>query len=93
MKEGERLEISVYTRSTAGAKFCLTDANAKNHFVDNVTVVHQGTGEDNEKPTAIVLNEPSALIQGPTKVKVKADSSGSRFSTHNYLLVFSFKEP
>lgn len=87
----ESVEVSVYTRSTAGANFCLTDANSKNVFVDSIPVQHVGVGEDeNEVPTCIVLNK-GKLIKGPVKLKVKANSEGSRFSTHNYLLVFCFK--
>jgi hypothetical protein len=88
---GELLEVSVYTRATAGALFSLTDANSKKQYTDDVSVQHQGDGvDDNELPTSVILNT-GKLIQGPCKVKVKADSKGSRFSTHNYLLVFSFK--
>ena len=87
----ESLEVSVYSRSPAGASFCLTDANNKNVFVENVDVKHVGTGEDeNELPTSVILNKGN-LIKGPVKLKVKADSHGSRFSTHDYLLVFCFK--
>ena len=86
------MEVSVYTRSLAGATFCLTDANAKSHFVDGVEVQHNGTGvDDNEIPTSVIINKEK-LIRGPVTVKIKADSSGSRFSTHNYLLVFSFQK-
>ena len=92
VEAGEQLEVSVYTRATAVATFALTDANSKSHFVDNVTVQHLGTGDmDSEKPTIVIINQDS-LIRGPIKVKIKADSSGSRFSTDNYLLVFSFKK-
>lgn len=91
--EGEALEVSVYTRSTARATFSLTDANAKNHFVDGVDIQHTGTGDaDNELPTSKIMNQDN-LIRGPLKVKIKADSNkGSRFSTHNYLLVFCFRK-
>jgi hypothetical protein len=86
------LEVSVYTRSTAGANFSLLDATTKASFGAVVAVKHSGTGEDeNEASTCVVLNKDN-LISGPCKVKVHADSEASRFSTHNYLLVFSFKE-
>jgi len=89
---GEELEVSVYTRATAGATFCLTDAHAKTHFVDGVNVTHKGTGDlDFEKPTLVILNQKN-LIRGPLKLKIKADSKGSRFSTDNYLLVFCYKK-
>jgi hypothetical protein len=89
IKAGESLEVSVYTRSTAGATFSLTDADTKTVFIDDVAVKHTGTDDENEIPTSVVLNKE--LIKGPVKLKVKADSQGSRFSTHNFLLVFSFK--
>jgi hypothetical protein len=92
VEAGETLEVSVFTRSTSGAKFTLTDAKgAKSHYVNNVEVRHSGTGlDDNEKPTAVVINKERP-IKGPVKLKVKADSHAGRFSTHNFLLVFSFK--
>ena len=73
-----------------GALFSLTDAaGTKDHFVDNVFVKHNGTDDESEIPTSVILNKE--LIKGPIKLKVKADSKGSRFSTINFLLVFSFK--
>jgi hypothetical protein len=90
IKAGESLEVSVYTRSNAGASFCLTAAGAKTHIVDNIDVKHIGTGDENEIPTSVILNKDN-LVKGPVKLKIKADSQGSRFSTHNYLLVFCFK--
>lgn len=89
MKADEQLEVSVYTRSTAGATFSLTDADTKAVIVHDVMVQHTGTGDENEIPTSVILNKE--LIKGPVKVKVKADSQGSRFSTINFLLVFSYK--
>lgn len=92
IKAGETCEISVFTRSTAGALFTLTDADAKTHFLDNVEAKHTGNGDvDSERPTCIVLNEGSdKRVAGPVKLKIKADSHASRFSTHNFLLVFAF---
>jgi hypothetical protein len=83
------LEVCVFTRSTAGAKFTLTNCGTKTHYVDDVEVKHADEDE-NGKPTTVILN-PTTPIDGPVKVKVKADSHASRFSSHNYLVVFSFK--
>lgn len=89
--DGESVEVSVYTRSTSGAKFTITESTGKTVFVDKVEVKHFGSGDaDKEVPTSVVLNKDN-LIKGPCKLKIKADSDASRFSTHNYLLVFCFK--
>lgn len=86
----ETLEVKVYTRSTAGATFTLMDENKTTTFVDSVDVTHAGpTDADTALPTNIVLNE--GAISGPIRLKIKADSKASRFSTHNYLLVFGFR--
>ena len=87
--ERESVEISVFTRSTAGAKFSIHDKDKKIELIQNVTVKHTGTSDVTETPTSQSLME--SPIQGPTHIKVKAVSLGSRFSTHNYLLVFTFK--
>jgi hypothetical protein len=74
----------------AGANFTLTDAEGtKAQLSSEVFVKHTGTDDENEIPTSMIIN--NELIKGPLKLKVKADSQGSRFSTHNFLLVFSFK--
>lgn len=86
----ESVQVSVFTRSTAGANFTCTDTDGtKEQLCNEVFVKHTGTDDENELPTSMVIN--TDLIKGPLKLKVKADSQGSRFSTHNFLLVFSFK--
>ena len=82
--------MSIYTRAATGATFSLLNADSKSTFVENVEVKHDGSNSDEEKPTIVILN-PSNLIKGPLKLKVKADSKGSRFSSYEYLLVFAFK--
>ena len=91
VKVGEResLEIAVYTRSTAGATFSLHDTDKKFALFENLTVKHNGTSDHSEIPTSAALTKET--IQGPINIKVKAHSKGSRFSTHNFLLVFTFK--
>ena len=91
---GESLQVTVFTRSTAGATFSLLDAdNSKKviNGIENILVKHPGTDDPTEKPTEKHLHEQ--YIKGPIKVKVKSDSKAGRFSTQNFLLVFSyFKE-
>lgn len=87
----ESVQVSVFTRSLAGATFTLTDSEgSKAQLSGEVLVKHNGTEDENEIPTSTVIN--SEMIKGPIKLKVKADSLGSRFSTINFLLVFSFKK-
>ena len=87
----ESVQVSVFTRSLAGATFTLTDSEAtKTQLSGEVLVKHSGTDDENEIPTSTTIN--NEMIKGPMKLKVKADSLGSRFSTINFLLVFSFKK-
>jgi hypothetical protein len=90
VKAGETLEISVYTHATSGAKFALTDTDQKTPLDggQQVEVMHTGTDDPLENPTSKKIT--NAPISGPINVKVKADSNASRFSTHNFLLVFNF---
>lgn len=81
----ETLDIEVYTRSTAGAKFTILD-DAKKEVCPTVEVKHGGTDDTSEPPTFQKIT--SNRIEGPRKVKVRADSNAGRFSRHNYLLVF-----
>jgi hypothetical protein len=91
VKEGEKLEVSVFTRALTGATFTLTDAAKKSNYIENVMVKHEGTGQsEEEKPTNVLIN-PSTPICGPVTVKVKAVSGGSRFSSYDFLIVYSFK--
>lgn len=90
---GEELEVSIYTRSTSGAKFTLVDSNSKlaAPWASDVEVVHSGSGDPEELPTHKTIN--TTYIRGPASVKVKAESIGSRWSTHNFLVVFSVYNP
>jgi hypothetical protein len=89
---GEELEVTVYTRSTAGAKFTLTDSNhAKAPWVENVEVKHDGTDNMDETPSHLMITKEHII--GPASVKVKADSNAGRWSTHNFLVVFSVYNP
>ena len=78
----------MYTRSVLGAKFTLTDVNHnKAPWVENVEVKHSGTEDVNETPSHEVITKEK--IAGPASVKVKADSAAGRWSTQNFLVVFS----
>lgn len=89
--QGESLQVTVFTRSTAGATFSLhCEDNSKKiiNGIENILVQHGGTDDPAEKPTEKHLN--TEHIKGPMKMKVKADSKAGRFSTQNFLLVFSY---
>ena len=84
---GISTRVTIITRSTSGAQFTMTDSDSKELLTKTgVDVVHP---ENAEKPTHHVLN-PDQNIKGPIKLKVKADSKGSRFSTHNFLIACAF---
>lgn len=87
VEAGESLDLDVWTRSTAGAKFSVTDATSKQEICPSVEVKHNGTEDVTEIPTTGKITP--CRIDGPRKVKVKADSNAGRFSRHNFLLVFS----
>lgn len=87
--EGEEVEVTVWTRSTAGAVFSIHDGEHKHGetIVENVEVKHHGTSDVTEPPTSVALTK--AHIKGPKKIKVKADSNAGRFTTHNFMIVFN----
>lgn len=79
----------MWTRSTAGAKFSVTDASTKVEICPPVEVRHGGTDDVTEMPTTGKITPPGSRIAGPRKVKIKADCNAGRFSRHNFLLVLS----
>lgn len=83
------VQVTVHTRSTAGASFTLTNADTKDEILPEVLVKHNGTDDVTERPSHTILNAEKT-IAGPLKVKVKVDSKAGRFSTQNFLLVVSF---
>lgn len=83
---GDSVEISVYTRSTSGATFSIVDADSKQPYVEGIKVV---SPSEDEK-SVVLLTEKA--ITGPAKLKIKGDSLGSRFSSHNFMLVFTTKK-
>jgi hypothetical protein len=90
IQSNETLEVSIYTRAVTGASFSITNAATKQALVENVLVKHTGTSSEEEKPTTVILN-PDMPIEGPLTIKIKAESKGSRFSSYDYLIVFSFQ--
>lgn len=88
IKSGETMEVEVFTRSPAGAKFSLLDG--KTTVGSGKEVKHSGTGKnDSEVPTSMTITD--SPVTGPKTIKVSASSNGGRFSTHNFLIVFKFK--
>ena len=88
----EELEISIYTRSTSGAKFTVVDTlQGKAPCVENALVKHAGTESVEEIPTFMTITEEKII--GPASVKLKADSIAGRWSTHNFLVVFTVYSP
>ena len=85
---GFELLVTVHTRSTAGGNFSLHNADSKDTLHAPVLVKHNGTDDPSERPTHVNLNEHNK-ISGPIKVKVKVDSNAGRFSTQNFLMVFT----
>ena len=85
---GEELNVTVFTRSTTGAKFTIVDAVGNKTHAYNVMVKH-----NSEDTTKLPSNKSITRenIKGPARVKVKVESMGSRFvtSASNYLVVFS----
>lgn len=85
---GESVEISVWTRSTAGAKFTLCDSDKKGpDWAAGVLAQHKGTSDMKEAPTETKIT--TKKIEGPAKIKVKADSNAGRFTTNNFLVSFA----
>ena len=68
----------------------VTDADNKSAkpFVEGVESKHGGTADLSEYPTSKTINEGSKIV-GPVKLKVKLDSKASRWSTNNFLVVFT----
>jgi hypothetical protein len=87
LREGESAQVSVYTRSNAGASFTLSDADSKKVFVENVEVKHLGS-EDVSEPSSMFVLNPNTVIKGPLQLKLKAVSNAGRFTTNNYLIAY-----
>jgi len=86
LNPNESMEIIVFTRSTAGATFNVEDADKKKGaFAQKVLVKHTGGDSlEDDLPTRVSI---ATDLKGPCKIKIKADSLGSRFSSENFLVV------
>lgn len=84
--DGMSVQVTIITRSPSGAVFSVTNADTKEVLAKDKEVIHKD--EAMTIPTRLVLHEDK--IKGPMKLKVKADSKASRFTTHNFLIAFSF---
>ncbi|CAJ1950039.1 unnamed protein product [Cylindrotheca closterium] len=84
---GEQVDITIYTRSKLGANFCVVDGKTKKEILPNVEVKHTGGESLSDLPTCKKFTEERLV--GPMSIKVKADSNAGRFTTHNFLAVFS----
>lgn len=84
----EELEVSIYTRSKAGAEWTVSDAKNKRGttWVSGIETKHVG---DDLKvmPTHVKLTK--ANIKGPCSIEVKAKSHGGRWTTEKFLVVVS----
>lgn len=86
--EDEEVEVSIYTRSPDGGKFTITDVNHSHApWVESFEVKHTGSAEADAKPTHTIVTKEK--ISGPQSIKIKADSNAGRWSTLNFLVVFS----
>lgn len=81
------MEIYLYTRAKAGAKFHLMDAKSKAEIIPAVEFKHTGGDTEHDMPTHLVLTEEK--LQGPLSLKIKADSHAGRFHTINFLVVYT----
>jgi len=85
VKEGEEIDLMIFTRGTVGANFEVYDEN-KVQIIKEVEVIHKGTkGSDTENPTMVKLT--ASRLSGPSTLKVKATSKGGRLHTENFFLV------
>lgn len=83
---GQQVAIQVFTRSIPGGKFHLTNADTKQELGPIVEVKHTGNGDEAEMPTHASITKER--IQGPLKLKIKAESNAGRFARQNFLVVF-----
>ena len=88
MGKGE-VKVTVWTRSTTGAVFCICNHEHKHSpaIVEDVEVKPRGTGDVTESPTLVTLTK--IHIIGPTKIKIKTDKRASRFLTLDFMVVFN----
>ena len=82
----EECEVTIFTRSSAGAKFSLHNHDTKETILEAVEVKHtSGSLEDKSTEQTITTSR----IPGPLTIKLKADSNAGRFSTQNVFICFT----
>lgn len=85
--EDEEVEVTIYTRAPAGAKFTITDVkHGHAPWIENYEVKHEGSIDPKAMPTLDLVTKEK--IAGPQNIKVKADCNGSRWTMQNFLIVF-----
>mmetsp|Transcript_36050 Transcript_36050/g.44097 ORF Transcript_36050/g.44097 Transcript_36050/m.44097 type:complete len:411 (+) Transcript_36050:166-1398(+) len=81
---GEKADITIFTRSTAGATFLVADDKKKTVAPEKDAIHTGGDDLDKDQPTRIVLAEGLA---GPGKFKIKGTSKVSRMTSDYYFVV------
>lgn len=88
LREGEKMDVVVYTKGKTGAFFSVTDAITKAVISANTAVTFSGDAENDPAAEVVVASS----ILGPGKFKVKANTkskSMARTSYDNFLVVFN----
>jgi hypothetical protein len=87
ISEGEFLDVIIWTRSTIGGVFRVTDQEKKlPDWVNDFEVKHCGGSDAHDKPSEFKLT--TRRIAGPAKIKVKASSLAGRFTNNNFLVAW-----
>jgi len=89
IKEGEEVDVVVWTRSRSGGKFTIVDQDkaSDKKYSDEVEVKFDGVDNNatvNPTSVRIVIER----IKGPASIKVKCKSNASRVSSLKFLLAF-----
>jgi len=91
VKEGEEIDIRVYTRGIVGATFSITEQSSKLVLVEDIDVVHgsvdnKDASDLSKMPTAVHITAGGKIV-GPKKIKVKGQSSGGVFGRSESFLI------
>eukprot|EP00542_Grammatophora_oceanica_P019789 CAMPEP_0194048652 /NCGR_PEP_ID=MMETSP0009_2-20130614/28009_1 /TAXON_ID=210454 /ORGANISM="Grammatophora oceanica, Strain CCMP 410" /LENGTH=436 /DNA_ID=CAMNT_0038694581 /DNA_START=115 /DNA_END=1425 /DNA_ORIENTATION=+ len=88
---GMALEITVWTRSVAGADFTITDTSKDKSstppLVSKLLVKHTGSDDVNSIPTSGLITKERLV--GPLSIKIKGECHAGRFTTNNFCLAFA----
>lgn len=84
VKDGEKADIVVFTRSSYGATFLVQD-DKKKVIVPEMDVIHKGGDDlDKDPPTKVTIG---TALAGPAKYKIKATSKTSRVTSDYFFVV------